>query len=108
MRSTLSETKINTKVTQLAAAGRARRAAAAGAARGQRRPARVEGETRGSVRSGGRRVIETDHGITVYRRRGMAWPAVFTENGRLRYRQLPTQAELAAKLEEGGTPQFRL
>jgi hypothetical protein len=98
--STLSETKINVKVTQLAAAGRPRRAPAVTAPRGQRRPARVAGETRGSVRSGRREVIETGQGHcrVPAAGEGRPWRAVFTGNGRPRYRQAPTEADLAEKL----------
>ncbi|HTR92345.1 MAG TPA: hypothetical protein VMI73_11445 [Trebonia sp.] len=54
------------------------------------------------MRSGGREGIEAGHGITVYppQAEGKPWRAVFTENGRPRYRQAATEAELAGKLEK--------
>jgi integrase len=49
----------------------------------------------------GRVVVEVGCGIVVYppEGAGMPWRAVFTENGRRRYRQAVTEAELAAKVE---------
>jgi hypothetical protein len=46
--------------------------------------------------------VEVECGITVYppEQAGEPWRAVFTENGRRRYRQAMTEAELAAKLEK--------
>jgi integrase len=47
-------------------------------------------------------VVEADCGITVYppEKADEPWRAVFTENGRRRYRQALTEAELAGKLEK--------
>jgi integrase len=47
-------------------------------------------------------VVEVEWGITVYppEEAGEPWRAMFTENGRRRYRQAMTEAELAAKLEK--------
>jgi hypothetical protein len=44
--------------------------------------------------------VRVGHGITVYRPAagGMAWRAVFVENGRRRYLQATTEVSLAAKL----------
>src|SRR5215469_7733693 len=86
---TATTSKINTKPTQPS-----RR-------RVQRR-VRLSGDARESVRSDGRTVIEMEHGITVYPPDdpGAPWRAVFTENGRRRYRQAVTEAELAGKLEK--------
>ena len=74
-------------------AARRRRAAARG-------PARVSGDTRESVRDSARVVVEAECGILVYppEAEGEPWRAVFTENGRRRFRQAMTEAELAAKL----------
>jgi integrase len=93
--------KINTNPTQPALDRAARRAPGGGrtARRGWGR-ARVSGDTRESVRYPGRVVLEAEGGITVYPPEvaGEPWRAVFTENGRRRYRQAMTEAELAAKL----------
>ena len=64
--------------------------------------ARVSGDTRESIRDSARVVVEVECGITVYPpgEAGEPWRAVFTENGRRRYRQAMTEAELAAKLEK--------
>jgi len=69
-----------------------------------RRPARVGGDARGSVRDPGRQVVELDGGITVYPSEAECepWRAVFTENGQRRYRQAATEAKLVAKLERSG------
>ncbi len=47
-------------------------------------------------------VVEAECGILVYppEEAGEPWRAVFTENGRRRFRQAMTEAELAAKLEK--------
>jgi integrase len=47
-------------------------------------------------------VVEVECGITVYppEEEGEPWRATFTENGRRRFRQAITEAELAAKLEK--------
>jgi len=47
-------------------------------------------------------VVEVECGILVYppEEAGEPWRAVFTENGRRRFRQAMTEAELAAKLEK--------
>ena len=70
--------------------------------RGGRGPARVSGDTRESVRDSARVVVEVECGILVYppEEAGEPWRAVFTENGRRRFRQAMTEAELAAKLEK--------
>jgi hypothetical protein len=49
---------------------------------------------------GDREVIEMKFGITVYppKADGEPWRAVFTENGRRRFRQASTEARLAMKL----------
>ena len=61
---------------------------------------RVDGDVRRPVRGDRREIIEMRHGITVYppAADGLPWRAVFTENGRQRYRQAVTEAGLAAKL----------
>ena len=95
--------KINTNPTQPERGRAARRAPGGGktACRG-RGQARVSGDTRESVRDSARVVVEVECGITVYppEEVGEPWRAVFTENGRRRYRQAMTEAELAAKLEK--------
>ena len=60
----------------------------------------MSGDTRESVRGSGRVVVEVEGGITVYppQRGGEPWRAVFTENGRRRYREAGTEGKLAAKL----------
>jgi len=47
-------------------------------------------------------VVEVECGILVYppEEAGEPWRATFTENGRRRFRQAMTEAELAAKLEK--------
>jgi len=47
-------------------------------------------------------VVEAECGILVYppEEAGEPWRATFTENGRRRFRQAMTEAELAAKLEK--------
>ena len=98
-----SRTKINTEVTQLASRQPSRRSPGwVQLGRPARRPARVGGDARGSVRDPGRQVVELDCGITVYppETEGEPWRAVFTENGQRRYRQAATEARLAAKLEK--------
>jgi integrase len=93
--------KINTIPTQPGRDRAARRAPGGGkTARRGRGQARVSGDTRESVRDSARVVVEADCGITVYppEQAGEPWRAVFTENGRRRYRQAMTEAELAAKL----------
>jgi hypothetical protein len=98
-----SRTKINTNPTQAASGQASRRPASQGNAR---RPARgqahVAGDARRSTRDPGRAVIEVDGGITVYppEEAGAPWRATFTENGRRRFRQGATEAELAARLEK--------
>ena len=94
--------KINTDLTQPGRERAARRAPGGGkTARRGRGQARVSGDTRESVRDPARVVVEAECGITVYppEAAGEPWRAVFTENGRRRYRQAMTEAELAAKLE---------
>ena len=53
----------------------------------------MNGDTRESVRGSGRVVVEVEGGITVYppQRDGEPWRAVFTENGRRRYREAGTE-----------------
>ena len=60
----------------------------------------MSGDTRESVRGSGRVVVEVEGGITVYPplRDGEPWRAVFTENGRRRYREAGSEEKLAAKL----------
>jgi hypothetical protein len=97
----LSESKINTNPTQPACDRAPQRAARGGKkSRGGRGPARVTGHTRESVRDPARMVVEAGCGILVYppEAAGEPWRAVFTENGRRRFRQAQTEAELAAKL----------
>jgi hypothetical protein len=50
----------------------------------------------------GRVVVEVGLGVVVYppEAPGGSWRAVFTENGQRRYRQAPTEAALAAKLDK--------
>jgi len=85
-----SRTKINTEITQLAPRQPSARSPRGRGAQGRpaRRPARVAGDARGSVRDPGRQVVELDCGITVYspEAKGEPWRAVFTENGQRRYR----------------------
>src|SRR5690242_13831324 len=99
--SALPESKINTEVTQPAVSTAPRRARRAGkASRGARGAARVTGDTRESSRDPARVVVEAGCGILVYppEEAGEPWRATFTENGRRRFRQAMTEAELAAKL----------
>ncbi|MGH3226057.1 MAG: hypothetical protein ACRDPY_46510, partial [Streptosporangiaceae bacterium] len=60
----------------------------------------MTGDTRESVRDSARVVVEAECGILVYppEAEGEPWRATFTENGRRRFRQAQTEAELAAKL----------
>ena len=98
-----TKSKINTNPTQPARKRAAQRAAGGGKkSRGGRGPARVTGDTRESVRDSARVVVEVECGILVYppEEAGEPWRAVFTENGRRRFRQAMTEAELAAKLEK--------
>src|ERR1022692_2262454 len=93
--------KINTNPTQPGRDRAAQRAPGGGkTARRGRGQARVSGDTRESVRDSARVVVEAECGITVYppEQAGDPWRATFTENGRRRYRQAMTEAELAAKL----------
>ena len=55
-----------------------------------------------SVRDSARVVVEAGCGILVYppEEAGLPWRATFTENGRRRFRQAMTEAELAAKLDK--------
>jgi hypothetical protein len=100
--SALARTKINTKVTQPAPGQPSRRPA--GRPKPGRPPkgSRVSGDTRESVRQPDRPVIELEFGILVYppETDGEPWRAVFTENGRRKFRQGATEAKLAAKLEK--------
>jgi hypothetical protein len=93
--------KINTKTTQPPRDGTARRAARRGN-RATRGPARVSGDTRDSVRSPGRVVVELECGVTVYppQRAGEPWRAVWAEDGRRRFREAVSEEKLAAKLEK--------
>ena len=87
--------KINTNPTQPGRGRPARRAPGGGkTARRGRGQARVSGDTRESVRDAARVVVDADCGITVYppEKPGEPWRAVFTENGRRRYRQGPSEA----------------
>jgi hypothetical protein len=98
-----TKSKINTNPTQPARKRAAQRAAGGGKkSRGGRGPARVSGDARESVRDSARVVVEAECGILVYppEEAGEPWRAVFTENGRRRFRQAMTEAELAAKLEK--------
>jgi hypothetical protein len=98
-----SRTNNNTNPTQVASGQASRRPAGRNKAR---RPApgqaRVAGDARRSTRDPGRVVIELECGITVYppEEAGAPWRATFTENGRRRFRQGATEAELAARLEK--------
>jgi integrase len=99
--SALPESKINTEITQPAASTALRHARLAGkASRKARGAARVTGDTRESTRGAGRVVVEAGFGVLVYppEAEGEPWRATFTENGRRRFRQARTEAELAAKL----------
>jgi hypothetical protein len=62
----------------------------------------VSGEARESARRPDRPVIEPEFGILVYPPEADGEPrrAVFTQNGRRRYRQGATEKKLAAKLEK--------
>ena len=98
-----TKSKISTNPTQPARDRAAQRAAGGGKkSRGGRGPARVSGDTRESVRDSARVVVEAECGILVYppEEAGEPWRATFTENGRRRFRQAMTEAELAAKLEK--------
>jgi len=93
--------KINTNPTQPGRDRAARRAPGEAKTVGRGRgSARVSGDTRESVRGSARVVVEAECGILVYppEAEGEPWRAVFTENGRRRFRQAMTEAELAAKL----------
>ena len=97
----LVKPKINTNPTQPGRDRAARRAPGKAKTVGHgRAPARVSGDTRKSVRDSARVVVEVGGGILVYppEAAGEPWRAVFTENGRRRFRQARTEAELAAKL----------
>jgi integrase len=101
--SALPESKINTNPTQPGRDRAVRRTTGKGkTARRGRGPARVSGDTRESVRDSARVVVEVECGILVYppEEAGEPWRATFTENGRRRFRQAVTEAELAAKLEK--------
>jgi integrase len=96
-----AETKINTNPTQLARSQAGRRAQCAPeTSRKARGAARVSGDSRESTRDPARVVVEAGCGILVYppEAAGEPWRAVFTENGRRRFRQAMTEAGLAAKL----------
>jgi len=98
-----TETKINTNPTQLARGQAGRRAQCVPkSSRKARGGARVSGDSRESVRDPGRVVVEVGWGVLVYPPQvaGEPWRAVFTENGRRRFRQAMTEAGLAAKLEK--------
>ncbi len=99
-RSALTQTKINTKVTQPAPRVPVQLAPAGKPPASRRGQGRVSGDARDSARGDHREVIEMDHGITVYppTEDGAPWRAVFLENGQRRYRQAATEPELAAKL----------
>jgi integrase len=99
--SALPESKINTEITQPAVSAAPRRARRAGkVSRKPRGAARVTGDTRESSRDPARVVVEAGCGILVYppEAAGEPWRATFTENGRRRFRQAMTEAELAVKL----------
>ena len=98
-----SRTKINANPTQAAflTGVTAPRWPGQGTPSGGATP-RMAGDARRSTRDPGRSVIELDCGIVVYppEEAGAPWLAVFTENGRRRFRQGATEAELAARLEK--------
>jgi integrase len=99
----LPEAKINTKPTQLASSQAARRASGGRKrSRAAQGPGRVSGDTRESVRGSAGVVVEVGYGISVYppRREGDPWRAVFTENGRRRYREAVSEDGLARKLDK--------
>src|ERR1035441_9809208 len=100
--SALPESKINTNPTQPACDRAAQRAPGGGKkSRAGRGPARVSGDTRESVRDsapGGGGAVGGSLGDPP-EEAGEPWRAVFTENGRRRFRQAMTEAELAVKLE---------
>ena len=99
--SALPESKINTEITQPAVSAAPARARLAGkASRKARGEARVTGDTRESSRDPARVVVDAGCGILVYppEAAGQRWRATFTENGRRRFRQAMTEAELAVKL----------
>ena len=62
----------------------------------------MSGDARESLRDSARVVVEAGCGILVYppEEAGLPWRATFTENGRRRFRQAMTEAELAAKLDK--------
>ena len=98
-----AEPKINTNPTQPGRDPTARRAPGKAKTVGRGHgPARVSGDTRESVRDSARVVVEVECGILVYlpEEAGEPWRATLTENGRPRFRQAMTEAELAAKLEK--------
>src|ERR1039457_2084922 len=89
--------KINTNPTQPGRDRAARRAPGGGkTARRGRGQARVSGATPESRRDSARVGVGGKGGITVSppEASGEPWRAVFTENGRRRYRQAMTEAEL--------------
>jgi hypothetical protein len=93
-----AKSKINTEATQLTSNQIAQRGQSGGkAARNTRGAVRMAGDARDPVRV----VVEVGCGIVVYppEEAAMPWRAVFAENGRRRYRQAMTEAELAAKVE---------
>jgi len=90
--------KINTNPTHPGRARPVRSARERGKAADRRRgPAGVSGDTRESVRDSARVVMEVGWGVLVYppEEAGQPWRATFTENGRRRFRQAMTEAELA-------------
>jgi hypothetical protein len=93
VRSAFPKPKINTRATQSGPTAHVPSALAGKQRKGQRPQGRLNGGTRESVRGDGRRVIEMDHGITVYppAEDGEPWRAVFPENGQRRHRQAGTE-----------------
>ena len=93
--------EINTNPTQPGRARPARRSPGKASTADRGRP-RVSGEARESARGSARVVVEVGWGVLVYPPEGAVgvWRATFTENGRRRFRQAVTEAELAVKLEK--------
>ena len=93
--------KVNTEITQPAPvkmpSGTLR---ARSPLRSKGNAGRVSGDARESVRDPGRLVVDAGLGVTVYPPEAAGEPcrAVFTENGRRRFRQAATEAGLAVKL----------
>jgi hypothetical protein len=97
----LARPKINTNPTQTRPRQRSRRPAGVGrTGNSELGPGRLLGDAHSSARGFGRLVVEVGCGVVVYPPEvaGEPWRAVFTENGRRRFRQASSEAGLAVKL----------